>query len=248
MSLSCFLTLLSIVIICNSLYPVNQLVNICLLAALLPWETPFTIIVFMKAQHFILLCSILLCMVLAGAYIASKQPITQAPSHTLSQDNINPYTYKNPITFTNGESFSLADAPAPFVFLFMGFTQCPDMCPTTLSLLETLYQALPAEKREKTQFIFITLHPEADSPEMLNSYFAYANLPILAASLPVAQVEALNRHYGLFLERKDITTLPPTIYHTGDILLLNARGELMKRFPFDADYHALLAEAERIIP
>lgn len=198
---------------------------------------------FMKTRS-ILIFSLFISIAAALAFLLAFKENAHLPP----PDNAAILPAEHPITFTDGQRFSLMDAPRPYTLLFMGFTRCPDMCPTTLHLLETLYHALPPEKRHKAHFVFLSLHPEADTPGTLKSYFAYANLPLLSAAPPIAHIKAITRHYSLFLERKDIHSTPPVIYHSGDILLLDNHGKLIKRFPFNADYHALFQEISAIIP
>jgi len=68
-----------------------------------------------------------------------------------------------------GKPTTLADFRGKVVVLFFGYTQCPDVCPTTLSALaETMKRLGPDAAR--VQVLFVTVDPERDTAELLASY------------------------------------------------------------------------------
>jgi len=68
-----------------------------------------------------------------------------------------------------GKRRTLADYKGKVVFLFFGYTQCPDVCPTTMAKLAQVKQALGA-KADKVQVLFVTIDPERDTQELLAQY------------------------------------------------------------------------------
>lgn len=69
----------------------------------------------------------------------------------------------------NGKPRTLADFKGKAVVVFFGYTQCPDVCPTTLSEMAGVMQQL-GPLADKVQVLFITVDPERDTPELLASY------------------------------------------------------------------------------
>ncbi len=69
----------------------------------------------------------------------------------------------------NGKTRTLEDFKGKVVVVFFGFTQCPDVCPTTLAELAQVKKALGPEG-DKVQGVFITVDPERDKPELLKAY------------------------------------------------------------------------------
>jgi len=63
----------------------------------------------------------------------------------------------------------LADYRGKAVVVFFGYTQCPDVCPTTLAALAEAMKKLGAEA-DRVQVVFITVDPERDTPELLAKY------------------------------------------------------------------------------
>lgn len=68
-----------------------------------------------------------------------------------------------------GRPRDLADYRGKLVVLFFGYTQCPDICPTTMADLKTVMQSLGPDA-ERVQVLFVTLDPARDTPELLKQY------------------------------------------------------------------------------
>src|SRR5690606_11921935 len=68
-----------------------------------------------------------------------------------------------------GQPRTLADYKGKVAVVFFGFTQCPDVCPTTLAELSQAMDLL-GDDAEKVQVIMISVDPERDTPEVLSAY------------------------------------------------------------------------------
>ena len=73
------------------------------------------------------------------------------------------------LTDQNGKTRTLADFRGKVVVMFFGYTQCPDVCPTTLTELKSVMQQLGADAK-RVQVLFVTLDPERDTPALLAQY------------------------------------------------------------------------------
>ena len=69
----------------------------------------------------------------------------------------------------DGRTRTLADFSGKIVVVFFGFTQCPDVCPSTLAALAQAKKNLGADG-DKVQGVFITIDPARDTPEVLKGY------------------------------------------------------------------------------
>lgn len=92
------------------------------------------------------------------------------PSHFVSTD-ISAATWGKDFSLTdhNGQARHLADFRGKAVVLFFGYTQCPDVCPTTLATLREV-MGLLGEDAKRVQVLFVTVDPERDTPELLAQY------------------------------------------------------------------------------
>jgi len=73
------------------------------------------------------------------------------------------------LTDHNGKARTLAEFRGKLVVLFFGYTQCPDVCPTTLATLAEAKKRLGPDG-DKVQVLFVTIDPERDKPELLLPY------------------------------------------------------------------------------
>src|SRR6185436_10986700 len=73
------------------------------------------------------------------------------------------------LTDHTGKARTLADFRGKAVVLFFGYTQCPDVCPTTLQTLAEAKKRLGPDG-DKVQVLFVTIDPERDKPELLSAY------------------------------------------------------------------------------
>jgi thiol-disulfide isomerase/thioredoxin len=91
------------------------------------------------------------------------------------------YARDIPLTDHNGQQRSLKDFKGKVVVVFFGYTQCPDVCPTSMAELAEVKKLL-GKDGDKLQGIFVTVDPERDTPEMLKAYMANFDPSFLALS------------------------------------------------------------------
>jgi protein SCO1 len=127
----------------------------------------------------------------------------QRPSFTLTGTDGQPY------------DFSAATSGAP-TLLFFGYTNCPDICPTTMADVAVALRGVDRSLAEQVRVVFVTTDPAFDTPEVLGEYLARfdADLPTrfvgltgdqaaidqaqLAAGVPLAEEQG-RQHSSLLL-------------------------------------------------
>ncbi|MEN8206534.1 MAG: SCO family protein [Pseudomonadota bacterium] len=85
-------------------------------------------------------------------------------------------------------------------FLFFGYTYCPDVCPTTLSVLNSIAQRLQDVDAD-IRFVMVTVDPERDTPERLAEFVTYFNGDFLGVTGTDQGLEQLTRQLGILYER-----------------------------------------------
>ena len=98
------------------------------------------------------------------------------------------------LTDHNGKPRTLADFRGKVVVMFFGYTQCPDVCPTTLSDLAAALQKLGGDAN-RVQVLFVTIDPERDTPELLSHYVPAFNPTFLGLSGDAAATAATAREF-----------------------------------------------------
>lgn len=110
--------------------------------------------------------------------------------------------------------------------VFIGFTHCPDICPTTLAELakaQAQWASLPAQKRPRV--LFLSVDPERDAPKPLAEYAAYFHKDTLAVTAQEPQLTEFTRALGL-VYMKVPQGESYTMDHSSRMVLLNPNAEL----------------------
>ena len=112
-----------------------------------------------------------------------------------------------------------------WTLVFLGFTHCPDVCPTTLAELaksQKQWAALPEAKRPR--LLFVTVDPERDTPQVVGDYAHYFNPDTLAASPTPEQLAAFARALGLVYMKVSEPDGSYSMDHSATLVLLDPQG------------------------
>lgn len=148
----------------------------------------------------------------------------------------------------DGEPFTEQRFAGRWSLVFVGYTFCPDICPTTLADLARIYPELQ-QPNEPVQVVFVSVDPERDTPERLKAYTAYFNPDFVAATadheLLMPAVQQLGLIYGIH-EREARDYL---VDHSASIALVNPRGELHASFRpgFDEQSMMPLVDGDELV-
>ena len=99
-----------------------------------------------------------------------------------------------------GKNFDNRSLEGHWSFVFFGYTHCPDVCPTTLSVLNSVAHRLEDVKNQ-VQFVFISIDPERDTPEKLGQFVSYFNGTFIGATGTNDAISALTRQLGVIYAR-----------------------------------------------
>jgi len=127
----------------------------------------------------------------------------------------------------NGNTKTMADYKGKVVVVFFGFTQCPDVCPTTLTEMDEALKLL-GPKADKVQVIFITVDPERDTASVLAQYVPAFN-PRFVGLRPVdeAGLEKVAKDFRIYY--KKVPGLKPGSYtmdHSAGSYVFDQNGQL----------------------
>ena len=130
---------------------------------------------------------------------------------------------------TDGVTFTNKRFKNHWSFVFFGYSQCPQLCPATLGYMNQLAEILgPTHAR----FAFITINPEADTPEALKKYLAqtqFAQANFIGATGNREEIQKLAQTIGIHIAENNIP-INGHIEHSGSILLINPEGKLSAIF------------------
>jgi protein SCO1 len=133
----------------------------------------------------------------------------------------------------SGADFDLERLRGHPTLLFFGFTNCPDVCPTTLATLAQVQRAPPLPD---SQVLFITIDPERDSAASLQVYLGAFNNRFVGARGDAAALAPLLKSLGAIAVRENLPDGSYTMDHSATLYLLDTRGRLVAVFspPFSA--------------
>jgi protein SCO1 len=130
------------------------------------------------------------------------------------------------LTDHNGKPRTLSDFRGKVVVVFFGYTQCPDVCPTTLSDLAAALQKLGTDAN-RVQVLFVTVDPERDTPELLSHYVPAFNPTFLGLSGDAAATAATAREFKILYQKQPGST--PGSYameHSAGTFIFDPQGRL----------------------
>lgn len=166
------------------------------------------------------------CAVLAGvsgliAACSPQQPVFSSIDVTGAD-----YAKGFELTDHNGQVRHLSDFAGKVVVLFFGYTQCPDVCPTSMAELAEIKKAL-GKDGDRLQGLFVTVDPERDTPALLKSYMANFDPTFLALYTTPDKLTALAKAYKIYFKKVEGKT--PTSYsmdHSAGSYVYDTKGQL----------------------
>jgi|TARA_B100001173_G_scaffold258874_1_gene231655 protein SCO1/2 len=125
------------------------------------------------------------------------------------------------LTDVNNKPITEKSFEGPLTAVFFGFTNCPDICPMTLTNLDQVIEKLNDKENKKFKVYFVSIDPERDNPEIIKDYLDSFKNKIYGITGEPQKVFLLSKSWGVLSEKifnEDGTYL---INHSSSILLLN---------------------------
>lgn len=140
----------------------------------------------------------------------------------------------------DGQPFSNADLKGQWSFLFFGFTNCPDICPVTLSEMAQAQRALvQAEPELATQFrgVMVSVDPERDTPETLKNYVNAFAADFIGVRGEREALAAFATDVNVAFAKMPADDGGYQMDHTGNIVIINPMGHYhgFIKLPHEAD-------------
>jgi protein SCO1/2 len=123
-------------------------------------------------------------------------------------------------------------------FVFFGYTHCPDVCPTTLSVLNSVAHKL-GDLEEDIRFVFVSVDPERDTPAQLAQFVSYFNSDFIGVTGTPENIDQLTRQLGVMHLRVETENGASgyLVDHTASVFLFDPDGRYHAVFspPLSAD-------------
>ena len=126
----------------------------------------------------------------------------------------------------NGKIRRLADFKGKVVVMFFGYTQCPDVCPTTMTELVEVKRLL-GKDGERLQPLFVTVDPQRDTPELLKAYMANFDPAFLALCPTPAELTDVAASFKVYYKKVgDAGSATYTMDHSAGSYVFDPQGRV----------------------
>ena len=147
----------------------------------------------------------------------------------------------------DGKPRSLADFRGKAVVVFFGYTQCPDVCPTTLQEIAEAKKLLGPDG-DKVQGLFVTVDPERDTADVLKAYMGNFDPTFLALRGTPEQLAEMAKEYKVYYKKSEGKT--PTSYtmdHSAASYVYDTQGRLRLYTRYGSGAQALASDLKLLL-
>ena len=147
----------------------------------------------------------------------------------------------------DGRPRSLADWRGKVVVVFFGYTQCPDVCPTTMAELAQIRTLLGADG-DRLQTVFVTVDPDRDTPEILKAYVANFGPGFTALRGTPEQTAAAAKEFKVFYAKVPGRNGGPyTMDHSAASFVFDPAGRVRLYVPYGGDAKKFAADLQQLV-
>ena len=169
-----------------------------------------------------LLALLVLALLLSGCDKVAVKPVTFNNVDITGAD----YARDFKLVDHTGKVRTLADFKGKIVFLFFGYTQCPDVCPTTMAEMAAVMQSLGPQAAQ-VQVLFVTLDPERDTQQLLAQYVPAFHPSFIGLRGDAAATAATAREFKVFYAKSPGATPGSySIDHTAGSYVFDRSGKI----------------------
>ncbi len=147
----------------------------------------------------------------------------------------------------NGQVRTLADFSGKVVVVFFGYTQCPDVCPTSLAEMAEA-KRLMGPLGDRLQGLFVSVDPDRDTPELMKAYMASFDPSFLALLPSAAELPDLAKSFKVYYKKVDGST--PTSYtmdHSAGSYVFDTQGRIRIYHRYGSGAAALASDLQHLL-
>jgi len=146
------------------------------------------------------------------------------------------------------KDLSLKDLRGKVVVLYFGYTQCPDICPTSLALLTQALSEMSADELAGMQSIFISVDPERDNVTRLQEYATYFHPNIIGATAEKEIIDKVVKQYGAaYRVVESDSAVGYLVDHSSYTYLIDKKGKLRKTLEHGTASSIILKELKLLL-
>jgi cytochrome oxidase Cu insertion factor (SCO1/SenC/PrrC family) len=152
------------------------------------------------------------------------------------------------LTDQNGKTVTSDSLKGKPTLIYFGFTFCPDVCPTSLLLMETAVEKLGPDTPKKVNLVFITVDPERDTPALMKGYVENFGPTFIGLTGTQEQITQVARAYRVYYQKVPGKNGSPYLMdHSSIVYLLDRNGRFVTHFTHEAKAEAIAAAVQRLL-
>jgi protein SCO1/2 len=179
--------------------------------------------------------------------LSNDEPET-TPLRPVSQviDPLKPLTNFT-LTSADGQPLQLSHLQGKPVLLFFGFTNCPDICPTTLAEFRVVKQQL-GDLGDDVAYVFVSVDGSRDTPEVVKEYVAQFDPAFIGLTGDEQAVRAIGAEFNLFFEQVDVGSAAGYfVNHSAYKYLIDADGRLRVIYAYETRPDLITEDLRRLL-
>ena len=153
------------------------------------------------------------------------------------------------LTDQHGQAFGQNEFKGEWSVVFFGFTNCPDICPTTLLDMQKIHRSLSNDGLKPPRFVFVSVDSDRDSPENMKTYIDYFNSAFVGLSGDAANILSLTSQLGVAYEiephEEDADFY--NVDHSAALFLINPDAERAGIFTTPHDHKQIAADLKLLL-
>ncbi|MEY3989799.1 MAG: hypothetical protein RI985_880 [Chloroflexota bacterium] len=184
------------------------------------------------------------------ALLALLFVLTSCTSYEFKGATIEPPDMATEFTLINqdGQTFRLTDQRGKVVVIFFGYTNCPDICPATMSDMQVVMNRL-GDQRDQLKVVFITVDPDRDTSERLQRFIGMFDSDIVGLTGDAETLNAVYKAYGAGATRRDLpdSALGYAMDHTATSTVIDKQGQRRLLFGFGTPVDDMFSDLSALI-
>jgi protein SCO1/2 len=130
----------------------------------------------------------------------------------------------------DGKARSLADYRGRVVLVIFGYTNCPDVCPTSLATAAEAMKAL-GDEAQQVQVLFVTVDPRRDTPQLLRQYVPAFDPRFVALTGDDAAIRQVLQDFKVYASAREERAGQYNVDHSGQMYAMDRSGRPRLMFP-----------------
>ncbi len=143
---------------------------------------------------------------------------------------------------------SLADYRGKVGMVYFGYTSCPDICPTSLTMMASAMKLLSPQEQAQVYGIFISVDPERDTPANMKEYAGYFHPNFIGVTGTPPQIAEIAAKYGAYYKKAEIEgSMGYAVDHSSTIYIIDKNGKVEDQIIHGASPESIAASIRRLL-